>query len=189
MPDRDRLADDLELSDDRILPHPVGKERLLAHRCIGLDVVDGVPDVPQVDALVLHSSRASAAIRGRRAGWMLSSVKTSTFRWSSSCTSWPRPTRSRSDRSSSIRPEGRRRCPAGPRRGRRNRTRARSARRGARRYGEFRRDSVRWSQQAAPVNCSPAGSPEMHHAGRSAPAYEARQVQNRYSSRVGPVTS
>lgn len=59
----DCLADDLELSDHGILLHSVGEECRLASRSVALDVVDGIPDVPEIDALVLHRARASAVIR------------------------------------------------------------------------------------------------------------------------------
>ena len=38
----DGLANDLELANHGVLAHPLGHERVAAHRCVLLDVVDGV---------------------------------------------------------------------------------------------------------------------------------------------------
>ena len=62
----DRLADDLQVSDYRILDHGVRKERAPAAGRIGLDPNKGVPDVLEKDRGVLHNGRASAKMRSRR---------------------------------------------------------------------------------------------------------------------------
>lgn len=62
----DRLADDLQVSDDRILNHGVRKERAPPAGRIGLDPDNGVPDVLEEDRGVFHNGRASAKMRSRR---------------------------------------------------------------------------------------------------------------------------
>ena len=51
------FADDLELGNDGILPHPLAHERVAAYRCVLFNVVDCVADVAEIDAVVLHSGR------------------------------------------------------------------------------------------------------------------------------------
>jgi hypothetical protein len=57
-----------------------GHERVTANGRVLLDVVDGVADVTEVDALVLHSGRNAARMRSRSAGLRLAPVNTSTLR-------------------------------------------------------------------------------------------------------------
>src|SRR5262245_53542438 len=76
----DGFPDDFELADDRILAHPLRHERVTTCAGILLDVTNRVENVTEVDAVVLHSGRASARMCGRIAGWTLRSVMTSTFR-------------------------------------------------------------------------------------------------------------
>ena len=76
----DRLANDFELPDERVLSHFVCHERITAGTCVLLDVLNGFEDVPEVDAIVLHKGRTSARMCGRIAGCTLLSVSTSTFR-------------------------------------------------------------------------------------------------------------
>ena len=58
-----RLAEDLRLSDDGILAHRLGHEHVVTSGEAPFDVVDGVGNVPEVDAVVLHNRRASARSR------------------------------------------------------------------------------------------------------------------------------
>lgn len=64
----DRLPDNFEVPYDRVLGLSVGKEALLSCRCIAYDVLNGVSNVQEIDAVVLHRGTASAWIRCSRYG-------------------------------------------------------------------------------------------------------------------------
>jgi hypothetical protein len=85
----DSPANDFELSNHCVLLHSIAHEGVSAASCVLLDVVDGVADMREIDAVVLHSGRDSDRIRPRSAGCTLTSVRTSTFRWSRSSRSCP----------------------------------------------------------------------------------------------------
>lgn len=62
------LSNDLEFSNDRILPHSLRYESVMSDRRVLVDVANGVTNVTKIDAIVLHRGLASASIRVRRSG-------------------------------------------------------------------------------------------------------------------------
>ena len=59
----DRLADDLQLSQRCVLTHAVVEERIAIASAVARDVDQCVLDVLEIDAVVFHSTAASARIR------------------------------------------------------------------------------------------------------------------------------
>lgn len=89
----DRLANDLQILDGRILHHGVRKEHAPARSDVGLDSGNGVPSVSEEDCSVFHSGRASARTRSRKCGLRPFSVTTSTAQLNRSSRSGLKPAR------------------------------------------------------------------------------------------------
>ncbi|TKS59394.1 MAG: hypothetical protein EWM72_02202 [Nitrospira sp.] len=61
-----RLADDFEIAHDRVLSFPIREEVLFTGCGVLENVLDGVSNVQQVDAVVLHNGTTSAWMRCSR---------------------------------------------------------------------------------------------------------------------------
>jgi hypothetical protein len=64
----DRFANDLELTDYRVLPVRRGDELAVANCDVALDLPDGVEHMLQVERVAVHSGTASERTRSRRYG-------------------------------------------------------------------------------------------------------------------------
>jgi hypothetical protein len=58
-----RLSDDFQCSERGVLAHPVAEEGIVVVAAVRGDVLDGVPNVLEIDAIASHSAAASARIR------------------------------------------------------------------------------------------------------------------------------
>ena len=55
-----RFADDFKIANNGILSLPVCEEAFLAGSCVFKNVLDGIPNMQQIDTVVLHRGKASA---------------------------------------------------------------------------------------------------------------------------------
>src|SRR6202041_187895 len=98
----DRLTEDLDVADDRVLGLPIGEEGVVAVLGVFDYGVDRVEGVEEVGALAVHRAMASDRICSRRYGLIPPSLTRSTFRPSRSSSSCHSPTKSSRLRPGSI---------------------------------------------------------------------------------------
>jgi len=95
-------TNDFKVTDDGILSFPVFEEKFPSRTCIFSNVGEGIMNVEEIHAIILHKGAALARIRSLMYGLSPPSVTTSTLQWRSSSRFCVRPIKSHRFRPSFI---------------------------------------------------------------------------------------